>query len=368
MIRIDLRIRNTRRAPVCIGAGFVAMDIVEAENGRFAAVGGSCGNVMALLAWMGRRAVPVARLGLDGPGAFVREEFEEIGVQTCNLTDEMSVQTPVVIQRFVETEDIQRTHRFSLTCPECGKWLPRYRPTTLNHTAQVTAGSSAPKAYNFDQISPASLRLAEWAKQKGAMIVFEPSSIGDEHRFQCAVEICDVLKYSHSRLGHVPDLAKVASPRLVIEASEPDGLRVRWRGRWSKLPAYNVPRFIDAAGSGDWCTAGFIHKIAEGEAKSFKALDKARIDHSFRFGQALAALNCGFEGTRGAMMALTRAQMNKALSAMLESGDPVWDISDVDYAAPPIRLVARVRRIQTKLLRYKRQGASLDLARLIVAA
>lgn len=356
MIRIDLRIRNARQAPVCIGAGFVAMDIVEAENGRFAAVGGSCGNVMALLAWMGWRAVPVARLGQDGPGAFVREEFEEIGIQTSYLTDEMSVQTPIVIQRFVETEDGQRTHRFSLTCPECGEWLPRYRPITLNHAAQLTAVSAAPKAYYFDRISPASLRIAEWAKQKGAMIVFEPSSIGDERRFQRAVEICDVLKYSHSRLGHVPDLAKVASPRLVIETSGPDGLRVRWRGRWSKLPAYNVPRFIDAAGSGDWCTAGFIHKIAEGGAKSFKALDKARIDHSLRFGQALAALNCGFEGARGAMMTLTQTQMNKALSAMLEAGEPVWDMRDIDYAAPPNKTCRTCEANPNKASKVQEEG------------
>ena len=260
---------------------------------------------LCLLGWDGR-ALPVARLGQDGSGVFVREEFEEIGVQTNYLTDEMSIQTPVVIQRFVETEDGQRTHRFSLTCPECGGWLPRYRPITLDQAEQVTEASTIPKAFYFDRISPANLWLAEWAKQKGAIIVFEPSSIGDEHRFQRAVEICDVLKYSHSRLGHVPDLAKLTSPRLVIETSGPDGLRVRWRGRWSKLPAFNVPRFIDAAGSGDWCTAGLIHKIAGGGAKSFKNLDKTRIDHSLRFGQALAALNCGFEGARGAMMTLTQ--------------------------------------------------------------
>ena len=311
------------------------MDIVEAENGRFAAVGGSCGNVMALLAWIGWRAMPVARLGQDGPGSFVRDEFKAIGVQTCSLTDEAAVQTPVVIQRFTETKDGQRTHRFSLTCPECGEWLPRYRPITLKQAAQVTELSAAPEVYYFDRISPSSLRLAEWAKEKDALIVFEPSSIGDEHRFLRAVELCDVLKYSHSRLGHVPDLAKVASPCLVVETSGHKGLRVRWRGRWSKLPAYAVPKFVDAAGSGDWCTAGFIHKITEGGAKPFMTLDKARIDHSLRFGQALAALNCGFEGARGAMMTLTLTQMNKALSAMSDAGEPVWDKRDVDYAAPP---------------------------------
>ena len=335
LTRIDLRIRNTRRAPVCIGAGLVAMDIVEAKNGRFAATGGSCGNVMALLAWMGWRTAPVARLGQDDPGVFVREELEAIGVQTDYLTDEASVKTPVVVQRLIETDDGQHTHRFSLTCPECGGWLPRYRPVTLKHAEHAIKVSPAPKAYYFDRIAPSTLRLAEWAKQQDALIVFEPSSIGDERRFQRAVKICDVLKYSHDRLGHVPDLSRLAAPRLVIETRGPDGLRVRWRRSWSDLQAYSAPRLIDAAGSGDWCTAGLIHKVAEGGAKAFETLNKAYIDHSLRFGQALAAINCGFEGARGAMMGLTQLQMNKALGALSETGEPVWDTGHMEYAPPP---------------------------------
>ena len=350
---IDLRICNTSRAPVCIGAGFVAMDIVEAKNGRFAAVGGSCGNVMALLAWMGWCVAPVARLGQDEPGAFVREEFEAIGVQTDYLTDEASVQTPVVIQRLIETDDGQCTHRFSVTCPDCGGWLPRYRPVTLKHAEHVIEVSAAPKAYYFDRISPSSLLLAEWAKQKGALIVFEPSSIGDEHRFQCAVEICDVLKYSHARLGHLPDLLKLALPRLVVETRGPGGLRVRWRRSWSELPAYPAPRFVDAAGSGDWCTMGFIHKIAEGGAKYFETLSKARIDHSLRFGQALAALNCGFEGARGAMMSLTQTQMNKALGVLSETGEPVWDTGHMEYTLPPNKTCRTCTTNPDKVLKVK---------------
>ena len=143
------------------------------------------------------------------------------------------------------------------------------------------------------------------------------------------------LKYSHDRLGHVPDLSRLASPRLVIETRGPDGLRVRWRRSWSDLQAYSAPRLIDAAGSGDWCTAGLIHKVAEGGAKSFETLNKAYIDHSLRFGQALAAINCGFEGARGAMMGLTQLQMNKALGALSETGEPVWDTWAYGICAPP---------------------------------
>lgn len=338
MTRIDLRVQKVRTVPLCIGAGFVAMDIVEAEDLTFAAAGGSCGNVMALLAWMGWNAAPVARLGDDSAGRFVRQAFSDINVSTDYLSEEKGVQTPIVIQRFVETKDGERTHRFSLTCPECGGWLPRYRAATLKHAASVIEEVRAPKAYYFDRVSPSGLRLAEWAKREGSLVVFEPSSIGDERKFQQAVDLCDVLKYSHDRLGHVPDLTKVTSPRLVIETRGEDGLRVRWRGRWSVLPAFEAPHFVDAAGSGDWCSAALIHKIGEKGAAGLDSLNKPRLDHALRFGQALAAINCGYEGARGAMMVLTHAKLNKALAALSQKAAPELERELGAYLTPPADL------------------------------
>ncbi len=311
------------------------MDIVEAEAGEFAAPGGSCGNVMALLAWMGWRATPVARLGEDAPGSFVREEFDKIGVDTDYLNMAAGVKTPVVIQRFVEDADGQRTHRFSLTCPECGGWLPRYRPTTLTHAVDVIETSPSPRVFYFDRVSPAALKLAGWAQDEGALIVYEPSSIGDERQFQRAIATCHVLKYSHDRLGHMPDLAKISSPRIIIETRGAEGLRVRWRSRWSQLPAFKAPRFVDAAGSGDWCSAGLIHMIGEDGAQALDHLNKVQVDRALRFGQALAAVNCGFEGARGAMIALNHAQMNKALGALTVDKQPRWDITNADLSQPP---------------------------------
>ena len=63
----------------CWGVGFVAMDVVDVEGDRFAAVGGSCGNVMAILAWLGWTARPIARLGGDATGDFIRRGATWVG-------------------------------------------------------------------------------------------------------------------------------------------------------------------------------------------------------------------------------------------------------------------------------------------------
>lgn len=322
MMRIDLALHQARGNPVCVGAGFVALDIVESSVHPFAAAGGSCGNVMAILAWLGWDAKPVARIGADWAGELLTTDMDRTGADTSSFFVEERVKTPIVIERFVEHASGQRSHRFSLTCPECGAWLPRYRALTVSQINEFLIEAPQPKAFYFDRVSPATVKLARWAKDEGAIVIFEPSAIGDERLFQKAVELCHILKFSHDRLGHIHDLAKAPAPRMVVETRGEEGLRVRWRSRWSDHPAFQVSNLRDAAGSGDWCSAGLIHMLAQKNgAKAFEELRKADLDRAIRFGQALAAVNCSFEGARGAMLALSLKQVGRLLVRLKETGN-----------------------------------------------
>lgn len=316
MTRVDLALRPVTNEPTCIGVGFIAADIVEGSSEEFVAAGGSCGNVLAILAWLGWKTYPVSRMGHDWAAGVIRKDFNALGVQDKFLFEEPSVQTPIVIQRFVEDAKGTRVHRFSLACPECGGWLPRYRASTLVQATEVTESSVIPRTLYLDRVSPAALRIATWAKEKGALIFFEPSSIGDERQFQRAVDLCHILKFSDDRLGHMRDLREAQSPKIIIETRAEEGLRLRWRGRWSDLAAFATPLFLDGAGAGDWCSAGLIHHLGTTGAGIIDTLQKPRLVTALRFGQALAAINCGFEGARGAMMAMTRTQLAKRLTTL----------------------------------------------------
>ena len=300
----------------CWGVGFVAMDVIDMEGDRFAAIGGSCGNVMAILAWLGWTARPIARLGGDPAGDFIREELRELGVDVASLTEEKELRSPIVLQRLGTARDGTRTHRFSLTCPGCGRWLPRHRSVTLAHLTSLACGGEAPNVFYFDRVSPAALRLAETARNRGALVVFEPSSADAEAKFQRAVDACHVLKYSQERLGHLPDLTYTASPALIVETRGDAGLRYRWEGRWSQLDAFPVEEIVDAAGSGDWCTATLIHRMGRTGAEPFTHSTGSEIEAALQDGQAIAAVNCGFLGARGAMQALTLDELNEWLSTL----------------------------------------------------
>src|SRR5688572_915015 len=54
--------------PVCIGSGFVALDLIINENSKTKPkfyLGGSCGNVLTILSYLGWKSYPICRLGDD---------------------------------------------------------------------------------------------------------------------------------------------------------------------------------------------------------------------------------------------------------------------------------------------------------------
>jgi sugar/nucleoside kinase (ribokinase family) len=94
MTRIDLQLRPASEGATALGSGFVALDVVDGGQGQFAAAGGSCGNVMTMLAWLGWSSAPVARLGADPAGDFVCEDLKSFGVQLRHVSTAPGVQTP----------------------------------------------------------------------------------------------------------------------------------------------------------------------------------------------------------------------------------------------------------------------------------
>jgi sugar/nucleoside kinase (ribokinase family) len=216
----------------------------------------------------------------------------------------------------------------------------------LSHALNVVRDSSAPKAFYFDRVSPAIIRMAAWARAGGSLVVFEPSSIGDEPIVRRAVELCHILKCSDERLGHVSDVAEARQPSILVQTRGADGLRVRWRARWSELPAFHTPHVVDAAGSGDWCAAGILHVLAQMGASALDDTRKIDVERALRLGQALAAVNCGFEGARGVMYALSRERLNRLLGRLIGGEGSLPDDNQADRRRPVdlCRLCAEVSR------------------------
>lgn len=310
------------------GTGFLALDVLESELSGPPArtwAGGSFGNVLAIMAYLGWRSLPVSVLGLDTAGKRAMEDMGSVGVDTRFVQQVQGWQTPLVLQRIYRTIHGRPASRFVWTCPHCGRWLPRYRPLRLADARLIAAQLPDHEVFYFDRVSPGVLQLAEASLSRGALVVFEPTSVGDERLFTRALALAHVVKYSNDRLPGIGEFLSGPEPNILIETMGADGLRYKFGhsqgAPWRALLPFEIENVRDSVGAGDWCTAGFLYKAAQHGRAGFDELPRPAIESALQFGQALGALACTYEGARGPMYALTKSRLLSAVAKIEQ--DPV---------------------------------------------
>ncbi len=299
--------------PIAMGTGLLALDVILAGGSPIVAAGGTCGNVMAILGWLGWQTMPVARLNGDAAARVVREDLLKFGVRLDLAEQTPSTATPVIIEHLCA--DGTGKHRFSLRCPNCRAWLPRYQPVPVKAIRDLLDRVPAPQVFFFDRLSRGALLLAERTAKGGGIVWFEPSKVDDDALFEEALAIAHVLKYSCERL---PDLASAPlpakGPLLEIETAGAQGLRYRGKGlrapaRWRLVDAVRATAVVDTAGAGDWFSASLINQMGRKGRAGFESglrEKEAAVNALIRRAQAASAVSCAFPGARGAMYALDR--------------------------------------------------------------
>jgi fructokinase len=304
-----------------VGTGLLALDVIIPDSPTAAPrvhAGGTCGNVLTALAYLGWAAYPFARLGHDALAKRICRDLGDWGVKLDLLLREPDAETPVIAQHIRGV-----THSFSWRCPTCGADLPRFRSLRLSDFEALLPRLPSADVFFFDRVSPAALRLAEHYGARGALIVFEPCGAGDQRQLRAALAASHVVKFSSQRIPDPDLLTETDGPLLLIQTQGEEGLRFLGRlpcangERWSKLPAIRVAEVVDTAGSGDWCTAGLLHALPRGGPKGLLELDESRLMEAIRYGQALAAWNCGFVGARGGMYDVTCDEFQVSVRALL---------------------------------------------------
>lgn len=313
--------------PKILGAGLIALDLVigpEPDTPVRSWAGGTCGNVLSILAWLGWDAYPIARMNGDAASERVRADMTDWGVRFDWATCAPTANTPIVVQNICRDQYGRPKHRFSWSCPRCGRWLPPFKPITVNTVKSITPALAGASMFFLDRLSRATLTLAAEAASGGALVVFEPSSKAPDKLMREALALAHVVKYANDRLADVPGaMADSSATLLEVHTLGEQGLAYRHRlGRgvseWMHLKAVAAPRLADSCGSGDWCTAGLIAKAAVGGREGLRSVGARGVRTALRYGQALAAWNCGFEGARGGMYAVPRAALERQIEGLLK--------------------------------------------------
>jgi len=309
--------------PVVVGTGLVALDVLLHDDCTHSetALGGSTGNVLAILAFFGWSAFPVARLGKDGAARRIESEFSALKVDTRFLTQDKNTTTPIVFQ---SQSEAGAKHYFSFSCPACGAkrgFVPGQGDEHCTHVLEQIGNTAV---FYFDRVTPWALNLARAYRQRGTLVMFEPSRVEtDRAAFQQAITLSNILKYADDRID---DLATMDLQGLDVEIQTAGAKGLRFRRLkageqdWSFLNALPVASIADTSGSGDWRTAGLLYALSKTAAQSPFSHDS--LLRSLKYGQMLAALNCMLPGARGLARSFEKSFTHAQLAVLLDGTSP----------------------------------------------
>lgn len=317
--------KQNEQMSVVTGTGLIALDVIirngTKPNYQLNA-GGSCGNILTILSYLGCKSYPIAHIGSDNASKLVIQDMTNFGVNTSLILQDENRKTPIFVETIRTAKNGRPIHKFMRICPDCGSYLPRFRGISKNILETMR---TLPKSniFYFDRITYGSMELAKKFKNTGSLIFFEPNGIKNwKHFFECSA-LADVVKFSHEMLGKSEYIWEKLETPLIIETLGSEGLRFRFDNKnnttiWKDMPAYDIKGLRDAAGAGDWCSAGIIHTLCRNDAINLKDCREKDIEMAIKYGQALAAVNCHFEGARGAMYNISRENLSAIISSIMD--------------------------------------------------
>ena len=293
-----------------IGSGIYMLDtILEREYPAWPAlrpfedrtvvveVGGTCGNVMCMLAWMGWDSRPQASLDNSPEGLQIKEDLLKYGCDCRYVTNTPEGGTTLLCCTHKRATD--GTHTMSVRAGSPGgSRFPKHHFLRVRDEAPafLDALEETPDVYFFDDSAAGHRLIARELKAKGALVYFEPSRIETSADFE-AMEICDIMKFSGAIVREAPMPRK---DQLFIQTLGEKGLRWSLRGEpWEALPPAPCDKVVDWEGAGDWTTATFINTLFKNGFKDIASLDAADARKALVEAQAVAAKSVGYMSSKG---------------------------------------------------------------------
>lgn len=289
---------------ICVGAGLISLDVLIRDGQTIPVsyyVGGTCGNVMMILSYMGWETYPIARLDSTKDGLRVLDDMEKHNVHTVYVSTSDG-KTPVIVQRNFINKDGIPTHKFESRA-NMGRFYLDFKSLTMKQAdAVIERIDFVPKVFFFDRVSPAIIKLVTAFYEKGSVLFFEPSSrCSDVKRFYQCVELANIVKFSEQRFNETK-LFDVFTDKLFIQTRGAQGLSYRWNAGWVHMEPYANDMVVDTAGAGDWTSAAFINELfKDKDIIRIADLSAFEIEKALNEAQKIGAKSCSYEGARGMM-------------------------------------------------------------------
>lgn len=252
-------------------------------------VGGTCGNVMCMLATMGWKVLPVACLDDSAEGWKITEDLKMFGCDCTYVSNTPDGGTSLL--RCMHKKDADGNHVMSVRAgsPGGSRFPKRHFLRARDEApAFLAALKSAPAVFFFDDPAAGNRALARGLKERGALVYFEPSKVASNAELE-AVGLSDIIKFSDE---NVPDVffADAFPDKVFIQTMGPYGVKIKEKGGdWYAIEGVKNDAVVDAEGAGDTFTSAFINAIADGKTVADAAKEA----------MTMASRSVGFLGSKG---------------------------------------------------------------------
>lgn len=323
---------------IAIGAGLLTLDLILEEGETTPCrmnvlTGGSCGNVLLILSFLGWKSYPVAELSDSQATDILCQDLLRWGVKIDLINISTKGKTPIIIHRIYQNRS-EAKHRFEFKHPETKAWFPRFRPVTIKYVTEIADQLPKSSVFYFDRVSPAALIMAAQSRQNGSLVVFEPCSNRDTSLFERALAVSHIVKFSHERLPTYMDVYPKNKALIEIQTMGASGVAYRMEQTgttWRYLPSFPTENIIDTAGAGDWFTAGMIDELLTKTNIAPYIFSVSDIEKAILTGQLYGAINCCFMGARGTMYNMMKSEFDHIAFDMIDASGSLEQNTSVNF-------------------------------------
>ena len=274
-------------------------------------VGNTCGNVACMLAYLGVQTFPIAHLDLSEQGMQIKSDLKRYGADVRFVENSESGGT-TLLRCTHKRDKTTGEHTVSFRATSPGSRFPKRRFLRVRDEAPAFMESLdfTPDVFFFDAAEAGLRYLAGELRKRGTLVYFEPESDAEKNKFLKAIEVSNIIKFSHEKVGDISFTAEYKD-KLFIRTMGADGLEFNLcRQGWVKVASVPNENVVDWEGAGDWTTSQFIACLCERDILSISQMTTDSVRECLEIACKTASRSVSYMGSKGMIDTETKIILN----------------------------------------------------------
>jgi sugar/nucleoside kinase (ribokinase family) len=263
-------------------------------------VGNTCGNVACILSYLGVKTYPIAHLDLSEQGLQIKSDLQRYGADVRFVKN--SINGGTTLLRCTHKRDkMTGEHSTSFRATSPGSRFPRRRFLRVRDEAPAFMENLdfKPDIFFIDAAEAGLRYLASELRKQGTLVYFEPESDADKNKFLKAIEVSDIVKFSHEKVTDMTFVSQYTD-KLFIRTLGAEGLEFNLCGQgWVKVASVPNDNVVDWEGAGDWTTSQFIACLCENDIVSISQMTVNSVREYLELACQTASRSVSYMGSKG---------------------------------------------------------------------